>query len=258
MLYERELHFARSVAMHAGELALGYQGRELGTESKPDFSPVTIADRECERLIANSIGEAFPDDGILGEEGSRKDSRSGRRWIIDPIDGTRDFVRGLPLWSVLIGFEVDGEIVAGVSNLAPRREMYSALRGAGAWRNETRISISGIDSPANAMVCINGLNRLEESPFADSVLDWLSRFWAVRSLGGCVDAVMVAAGQAEMWIELHAQPWDLAALKIIAEEAGARFMNFDGRSTIYGGNVVIFVPALEPAVRGLLGAAAAV
>src|SRR5919106_1067434 len=171
MLFEKELHFARSVAMHAGELALGYQSRELKPESKPDLSPVTVADRECERLIAHRIEQEYPDDGILGEEGARKESRNGRRWIVDPIDGTRDFVRGLPLWSVLIGFEVDGEVVAGVCNLAPRREMYSALRGAGSWRNDARLSISAIDSPASAIVCMDGLNHLHEFPFASSTPD---------------------------------------------------------------------------------------
>jgi histidinol-phosphatase len=253
MRYERELHFARSVAMHAGELALGYQSRELKPESKPDLSPVTIADRECERLIAQRVEQEFPDDGILGEEGARKESRNGRRWIIDPIDGTRDFVRALPLWSVLIGFEVAGEIAVGVSNLAPRKEMYSAIRGGGAWCNDSRISISGIDSPQNALICVNGMTRLYEFPFAGSIVDWMSQFWAVRSLGGCLDAMMVASGHAELWIELHAKAWDLAPLKIIAEESGARFMNFDRGSSIYGGNGVIFVPALEAAVGQLLG-----
>jgi fructose-1,6-bisphosphatase/inositol monophosphatase family enzyme len=258
MLYERELHFARSAAMHAGEIALGHQSREMKPEAKPDLSPVTAADRECERLIAHRIEQEFPDDGIMGEEGTRKDSKNGRRWIIDPIDGTRDFVRRLPLWSVLVGLEVNGEIVAGVSNLAPQNQLYSAARGVGAWRNDSRISISGIQKAEDALVCLNGMTRLYEFPFAASVLDWLSQFWAVRSLGGCLDAMMVASGQAELWIELHAQAWDLAPLKIIAEEAGARFMNFDGRSTIYGHNGVIFVPSLEPAVRQLLGTAAAV
>jgi histidinol-phosphatase len=253
MLFEKELHFARSAAMHAGELALGYQTPELKPESKPDLSPVTIADRESERLIAGRIEDVFPDDGILGEEGTRKESRSGRRWIIDPIDGTRDFVRGLPLWSVLIGFEVEGEVVAGVCNVAPRREMYSALRGAGSWRNDTRLSISAIDSPASAIVCIDGLNRLHEFPFAHSAPGWLSQFWAVRSLGGCLDAMLVASGHAELWIELHAHPWDFAPLKIIAEESGARFMNFDGGSSIYSSDAAIFVPALEPAFRKLVG-----
>jgi fructose-1,6-bisphosphatase/inositol monophosphatase family enzyme len=252
MKYERELHFARSVAMHAGELAIGYQSRELNPETKPDQSPVTIADRECERLIAQRLEQEFPDDGILGEEGVRKESRNGRRWIIDPIDGTRDFVRRLPLWSVLIGFEVDGEVVAGVSNLAPRKEMYSAIRGGGAWLNDSRIGISGIDRPDNALICVNGMTRLHEVPFADSIVEWMSQFWAVRSLGGCLDAMMVASGYAELWIEMHAKEWDLAPLKIIAEEAGARFINFDGGSSIYGGNGAIFVPALEPAVSQLL------
>jgi histidinol-phosphatase len=253
MKFEKELHFARSVAMHAGELALGYQTAELVQEAKEDLSPVTIADRECERLIARRIEEEFPDDGILGEEGSSKESKNGRRWIIDPIDGTRDFVRGLPLWSVLIGLEVDGEVVAGVSNLAPRREMYSALKGAGAWRNDSRLKISSIEKPGSALICVNGFNRLHEFAFADSILDWLAQFWAIRSMGGCVDAMMVASGHAELWLEPHAKEWDLAPLKIIAEEAGARFMNFDGGSTIYGKNGVIVVPALEGAVRELLG-----
>ena len=205
MQYERELHFARSVAMHAGELAVGYQSRELKPESKPDLSPVTIADRECERLIAQRIEEEFPDDGILGEEGSHKESRNGRRWIIDPIDGTRDFVRQL---AALVGagwLEVDGEVVAGVSNLAPRKEMYSAIRGGGAWRNDSRISISSIDKPQNALICVNGMTRLYEFPFAASIIDWMSQFWAVRSLGGCLDAMLVASGHAELWIEMHAQ-----------------------------------------------------
>ena len=143
---------------------------------------------------------------------------------------------------MLIGFEVDGEVVAGVSNLAPRKEMYSAVRGGGAWRNDSRISISSIDRPQNALICVNGMTRLYEFPFAASIIDWMSQFWAVRSLGGCLDAMLVASGHAELWIEMHAKEWDLAPLKIIAEESGARFMNFDGGSSIYGGNGVIFVP----------------
>ena len=95
-------------------------------ETKPDKSPVTQADRECERMIARILSEAFPDDGILGEEGARAESRSGRRWIIDPIDGTRDYVRGNPLWANLIALEADGDVVVGVVNLAGARE---ALHG---------------------------------------------------------------------------------------------------------------------------------
>jgi histidinol-phosphatase len=253
MRFEKELHLARSVAMHAGELAIGYQQRGVTPENKSDLSPVTIADRECEALITKLISEVFPEDGLLGEEGAARPGRSGRRWIIDPIDGTRDFVRGNPLWAVLIGLEVDGEVVAGVAHLAPQKQMFSAVKGEGVWLNEKPIRISEITSPASAVLCINGMNSMAALPFGRKTIDWMTQFWAVRSLGGCVDATMLASGQAEVWLEPKAQAWDLAPLKVILEEAGARFFNFDGGSSIYGGNCVACVPALEPAVRDLLG-----
>lgn len=253
MIWEKELHVARSAAMHAGDLAVGYQSRELKPEAKPDLSPVTIADRECEKLLASELLAAFPDDGLLGEEGSDRASRNGRRWIVDPIDGTRDFVRGLPFWAVLIGLEVDGEVVVGVAHMAAQKRMYYAARGVGAFLNDSRISISGIDSPSSALACINGLNNVVEFPWAGSLLSWMDEFWAVRSVGGCMDAMMLASGHADLWLEAHAKAWDLAALKVILEEAGARFRNFDGNSSIYGGNGMAYVPALESKVKALLG-----
>src|SRR4051794_33320402 len=167
--------------MHAGELAIGYQSRGLTAESKSDLSPVTIADRECERLITQRIQETFPDDGILGEEGADKPSRNGRLWIVDPIDGTRDFVRGLPLWSTLIGLEVDGEVVMGVCHMQARQEQYSAVKGQGAWLNEKLIAASGIAHPGSALVCINGMNTVAGFSFESHLLVWLRQFWAVRS-----------------------------------------------------------------------------
>lgn len=252
MLWEKELQIARSAAMHAGDLAVGYQARELKPEAKPDLSPVTIADRECEKLLVDEILSAFPDDGILGEEGSRRESRNGRTWILDPIDGTRDFVRGLPFWAVLIGLEAQGEVVVGVTHMAAQRRMYHAVKDSGAFCNDQPISTSGIDGPANALACINGLNNVTEFAWSNRLLRWLDQFWAVRSVGGCMDAMLVASGQADLWLEAHAQAWDLAAIKLILEEAGARFCNFDGGSSIYGGNGMAFVPSLEPAVQDLL------
>lgn len=238
--------------MHAGELAIGYQSRGLTAESKSDLSPVTIADRECERLITQRILETFPDDGILGEEGASKPSRNGRLWIIDPIDGTRDFVRGLPLWSTLIGLEVAGEVVMGVCHMQVRQEQYSAVKGQGAWLNEKPIRVSSIAHPGSSLVCVSGMNNIAGFTFEPHLLIWLRQFWAVRSLGGCMDAMLLATGKAELWLEPHAQAWDLAPMKLILEEAGARFLNFDGGSSIRGGNAIAFVPALEGAVRELL------
>src|SRR5205814_5296150 len=126
----------------------------------PDASPVTVADREAEREIARALEEAFPEDGLLGEEGSAKDSRGGRRWIIDPIDGTRDFLRGNRAWSVLIGLEAEGEVVAGVSYFPALDEMFTATRGGGAFCNDAPIHASAITDPSQAVLSGNGLNAL--------------------------------------------------------------------------------------------------
>jgi len=250
--FSRELEIGLTIARRAGENALRYWGKGIGFESKADASPVTQADQEGERLIASLIAEHFPDDGLLGEEGARKDSGNGRRWIIDPVDGTRDFIRGNPAWAVLLGFEAAGEIEAGFAFLPAMGDMFFAARGAGAFRNDGEIHVSAVAEPGQAVLCLNGFNVTDKLGFAPHLLDWMRQFWSVRSMGGCLDAVMVARGQADLWIEPTASPWDLAPLKVIAEEAGGRFFNFDGGSSIYGRNCVIATPGLEPEARRLL------
>jgi len=257
MSYHEELTLACSVAAEAGALAMRYQTGGVVTEEKADLSPVTVADRETEKLIVERILARYPKDGILGEEGAARESGNGRKWIIDPIDGTRDFVRGIPTWAVLIGFEVEGAVVAGAAHFPSQSTTFSAITGAGAFRDQERIRISTRREPSQSLACVNGFNHVLEFPFAPRLLDWLAPFWAVRSMGGCMDAMLLAAGQAELWIEPYAAAWDLAPLKIILEEAGARFLNFDGGCSIYGGNCVACVPALEPAVRELLSLQAA-
>jgi len=254
--YSKELDLGRTIARRAGEVALGYWGKGISFEAKSDLSPVSIADREAEKLIAGLIEQHFPGDGLLGEEGARKEAGNGRRWIIDPVDGTRDFVRGAPAWAVLIGFEAEGEIQAGFAYLPAMNELFCAARGQGAFCNDAPIHASSIGDPAQAVLCLNGFNAIQKCSFAPHLLDWMRQFWAVRSMGGCLDAVMVARGQADLWIEPTAAPWDLAPLKVIAEEAGARFFNFDGGSSIYGGNCVISTPGLEREARRLVGLAA--
>ncbi len=250
--WDRELELAERASRAAAELALRYQ-QGIQAETKADLSPVTVADRECELLLSRAFQEAFPEDGLLGEEGALLQSRSGRRWIIDPIDGTRDYVRGNPMWANLIGLEVGGEVVAGIVNLPGLGLLYSASKGAGAYRNGNAIHASPKIAPAESVLCLDGFNKLGHTPFRDQLLDWIAPFWAVRSLGGAPDAMMIAAGQAEIWIEPTAEAWDLAPLKIIIEEAGGRFFNFDGRSSIYGGNCVACAPGLEAATKSFLG-----
>jgi fructose-1,6-bisphosphatase/inositol monophosphatase family enzyme len=195
-------------------------------------------------MITAEILKAFPYDGLLGEEGSDKPSTSGRKWIIDPIDGTRDFIRGNPVWSNLIALEVDGEIVVGVCNLVAQKQTYYAHKGHGVWRNGEPIRISNVADKNQAVALINGFHHIAKRPFAPRLLDWLSGFWGVRSMGGCMDAMMVASGKAELYFENNAAPWDMAPLKLIVEEAGGRFFNTDGGSSIYGGDCIACVPAL--------------
>jgi histidinol-phosphatase len=252
MAFEREVELAKLLVQEAGALALDYQRRGITAELKADESPVTAADRACEKLIVEAIEREFPEDGVLGEEGANRESRNGRRWIIDPIDGTKDFVRGIPLWAVLIGFEENGRIVAGAAHAARQNLLLWAGKGQGAWANGSPIHISDRSDVSQAILSFNGFNKVGVKAFSDRLMPWVSRFWAVRSLGGAVDAMLLAQGQTDVWIEPNAEPWDLAPLKIIVEEAGGIFRSFKGESSIYDRNAYACVPGLEPFVKELL------
>ena len=253
MPFEREVELAKLMAQEAGALALDYQRRGVTPEAKADESPVTAADRACEKLIVDLITREFPDDGVLGEEGANRAAKNGRKWIVDPIDGTRDFVRGIPLWAVLIGLEENGRIVAGAAHSPRQGLLLWASTGQGAWANGSRIRVSSRSEPADSVLAFNGFNKIGVDRFAPRLLPWIARFWAVRSLGGAVDSMLVAQGQADVWIEPNASPWDLAPLKILVEEAGGKFASFQGENTIYGGNAYACAPGLEPYVHELLG-----
>ena len=215
---------------------------------------MTVADRECERLIVSELRAAFPDDGFLGEEGASDAGRSGRRWIVDPIDGTRDFVRGLR--DLEQPDRPRGGRRGGAGHVQHGRAGRALLGRArtGRVRERAPVRVSTIDRRDRAIACLTAFDNIAASPFADRILDHLAGYWAVRSMGGCQDAVLVASGRAEAWFEISAKAWDLAPLQVIAEEAGARFFNFDGGRSIYGGNAVICVPFLEEELRAFVGA----
>jgi len=259
MALEIELQLARELSRSAGALALDHMRRGVSAEDKPDGSPVTIADRECERLFVDGLERAFPGDGLLGEEGSAREARSGRRWIVDPIDGTRDFLRANPLWCNLIALEAGGTVVLGVCTFPMLRTSYWAVGGAGAWRQSdgetSPIHASRVADLSRAVIGISGLERALKQPYAARLPEFLGRFGVIRSLGGALDAMSVCAGQAEFWLEPAAKPWDLAVVQILAREAGLRFFDFTGADTIYGGNAILCVPSLEPAAREFLGLA---
>ena len=159
--------------------------------------------READRL--RRFSAAFPEDGLLGEEGAI--ARAGTSKVdIDPIDGTSDFVRGLPFWAVLIGLEVDGEVVVGVTNMPLQNNMYHAVKRIGAFAMTRGSRCPVFRRLPEALACVNGINNVTEFRWAAKLLSWLDQFWAVRSLGGCMDAMMLASGHAELWLEAHAKP----------------------------------------------------
>lgn len=256
MAYEKELQVGAEIARKAGQLALQIRKGNIGVEVKSDESPVTIADRACEELIVRELMAAFPEDGLLGEEGASRDSANGRVWIIDPIDGTRDFIRGTRAWSVLIGLEENHEVVVGFAYFPSTDELYHASKGQGAFWNGDRVTIQDIAEKNKALLCVNGLSLINKYAFAQELVEWMAGFWTVRSMGGCLDAMLVASGRADAWLEAQAKPWDLAPLQIIAEEAGCVTFDFQGSRTIYGGNFVISVPGLADEMRRFVGSEA--
>lgn len=252
MAYEREVAVARELAQEAGRIAEEFQRKGITAEEKADESPVTAADRACEKLLVEGLQKEFPNDGFLGEEGANRDTASGRRWIIDPIDGTRDFVRSIPLWSILVGLEERGQVVAGVVCCPGQRILGWASKGGGAWANGERVHVSDKSDVRNAVLSFNGFNKAGVNGFSDRLLPWVGRFGAVRGFGGSFDALLLATGRADVWIEPNAQPWDLAALKILVEEAGGVFGSFKGADTIYDGNAWACVPGLRSYVDRLV------
>ena len=242
------------VARIAGEVALRYYKSSLVIESKADGSPVTIADRKAEQVARVWIEENFPSDGILGEELGITRPDAARRWVLDPIDGTKTFVRGVPLWGTLVGLCEGDEVVAGAAYFPALGEMLAAARGAGCWWNGARCQVSPLATLGQATVLTT------DERFADDgghLLGWrtLSAKAAVaRSWGDCFGYLLVATGRAEVMVDGIVSPWDAAALMPIVEEAGGVFTDWKGTRTAFGGSAVATNQGVAAESRLLLGA----
>jgi histidinol-phosphatase len=253
MNYEHELQKALEITRQAGDLALQYSHRETPAEEKPDASPVTIADRECERLITGFLQENFPEDGILGEEGTFVRSRSGRRWFIDPIDGTRDFVRRNSFWSVQLALQTGNDVVLGIIHCPGCKETVYAAQGAGCFWNNERVTSSDISSLDKSILMVSGFKAAWDLWPSEAVHRLTKECWTVRCYGGCYDIMMLARGKADIWLSGSGREWDYAPAQIIAGECGARFMTRDGAARIDARNCVICAPGLEKEIRSILG-----
>lgn len=248
---ERALAAAVDAARAAGEIALSYYRSGFDVSIKSDRSPVTQADREAEAAVVEILTRACPEHGILGEEhGSRGNQES--RWIVDPIDGTRNFVRHIPIWATLIALEERGELTVGVIHVPATGELYTARRGAGAWRNGERISVSKIDAMSEAFFIHAGLGLVRRQGWWDGFARLIDATDRQRGFGDFIGYTLVAEGKGEIYAELDLKPWDLAAPKIVVEEAGGRFTDFEGRPTIYSGTAIATNGRLHDAAVALL------
>lgn len=216
----------------AGRLAAGYFDQNLAVEWKQDESPVTVADREAETLLRQTLEENFPEDGYLGEEHGNRPGTSGYRWIIDPIDGTRNFVRGIPVWGTLVGLEYRGETIAGVVDAPALGFTYRALRGDGAYRNDRPIHVSAVDRIEEATVLFTVLSSFDREGKRDGFYDLVLQAQVQRGYGDFYGHMLVAQGSADLMVEFGVHVWDVAAVKPIVEEAGGRFSDWSDVPTI--------------------------
>lgn len=249
------LNFALRLANEAGEITRSYFRGSFVAERKRDGSPVTVADRQAERHLRRSIAAAFPEDSVLGEEEGEREGASNRRWIIDPIDGTYSFVHGVPLFGVLLGLEVEGEMALGVANLPALKEMVYAARGTGCFLNGKPVRVSPVRSLDEALLLSTDFGTCALHGFGAAAERLQSRVAARRTWGDCYGHVLVATGRAEVMLDPVMNVWDCAALQPIIEEAGGTFTDWAGRRTIRGGNAVSTNGVLFASVMETIGEA---
>ena len=246
------LEAVSELALLAGDFAMSHYGKELIVDMKQDGSPVTIADRGAEERARAWIERRFPDDGILGEEFGDVRPHAKRRWIIDPIDGTRSFVRRVPLWGTLVALTEGDTVLAGCAYFPAVGETLVAAAGEGCFWNGVRCNVSCCTELENATVLATD-DLFVAHPDRSAVWHELtSHAGMVRTWGDCYGYLLLATGRADVMIDDVASPWDVAALYPIVTEAGGVFTDWRGSATAFGGDVIATNAALAQPVRDIL------
>jgi histidinol phosphatase-like enzyme (inositol monophosphatase family) len=243
------LEFAVEVAESAGSVTLEHFRTELAVESKADASPVTVADRAAERACREMIERRFPDDGILGEEYGETRSDAPRRWVLDPIDGTLSFVRGVPLYGVLVAVEEEGHDLLGVIHMPALAETVAAARGEGCWHDGSRARVSSIDRVEDALLLTTDAESVVAEGLGAAWASLATRSRLTRTWGDCYGHALVATGRAEAMVDPVLAPWDAGPLRTVVEEAGGVFTDLSGTSTHRAASGISTNAALAEAVR---------
>jgi histidinol-phosphatase len=233
-----DLHLALELADVADAMTTAaFRRSDLRVETKPDLTPVTEADRAVESALRERIESARPGDAVVGEEFGSS-GESSRRWFLDPIDGTKNFVRGVPVFATLIALQQDGEVVAGVCSAPALHSRWWAARGSGAFADGRRIHVSAVNHLGDAQLSYDSVPGFEEEGLGERFLALARRCWRTRGFGDFWSHVLVAEGAVDVAVEPVVNPWDLAPLAVIVEEAGGRFTDLRGATRIDGGSAV--------------------
>ena len=231
-----------ALALELADLADGitmprYRAADLRVTRKPDLTPVSEADEAVEQAIRARLGEARPDHAVVGEEyGQDGDADAEWRWIVDPIDGTKNYVRGMPVWATLIALQRGGEVVLGVVSAPALGRRWWAERGGGAFADGAPMHVSQVEGLGDAYVSFAGYGTFRTGGRGDQLDELLRRSWRVRALGDFWQHMLVAEGAVDVAIDPEVSLWDLAALQVIVEEAGGRFTTFAGEARPDGGS----------------------
>jgi histidinol phosphatase-like enzyme (inositol monophosphatase family) len=217
---------------------------------------VTVADRDAERAAREWIERRFPEDGILGEEDGETRPGAARRWLVDPIDGTKSFVRGVPLWGTLVGVAEGTSIVAGAAYFPAVGEILAAAPGQGCWWNGAQCRVSAVASIRNATVLTTDDRFPSDERRREGWHALASRAAVSRTWGDCFGYLLVATGRAEVMVDNRMNPWDAAALVPIIAEAGGVFTDWSGAHTAFGGSAIATNASLAREARELLHAGA--
>jgi myo-inositol-1(or 4)-monophosphatase len=226
------LAFALNAVHRAGRSTLRYFQNDPPTAFKQDETPVTEADREAERLLREAIRDAFPGEPILGEEEGHEGGPGPNRWVLDPIDGTKSFVCGVPLYATLLSYEVEGEPVVGACYLPALDLMVAAEKGQGATANGRPIRAVGSADLARAVICHGGLLTMRKSGRLEGFLELSSKVMATRTWCDAYGHALVAMGRVDAMVDPRVARWDVSAMAIIVREAGGRFTDFRGGEAI--------------------------
>jgi histidinol-phosphatase len=243
------LDFALDAIWQSGRMTLGYFQTGIDVERKSDDSPVTIADKNAEQLLRRLIGAKFPEHGIIGEEFGEQTGSSGLSWIIDPIDGTKSFTSGVPLYGCLLALVEGDQTLVGVANYPALGEMLYAARGLGCFWNGRRAQVSSVHRLEDAVLLGSEVGNFGEKDRAWHQL--IASTYMQRTWGDAYGYLLVATGRAEIMVDAKMKVWDCAPFTVIMEEAGGTFTDWQGTKSIYGGESIATNGALFDAVMSI-------